>query len=76
VPRGDRGGQRRGGLGLGSEDLGAGPERLDRAGDADRQPAAAVRDDHRVRVRQVVEDLQADRAVARHHRLVLDRMHE
>jgi cysteine desulfurase family protein (TIGR01976 family) len=76
VPGGHRRGQRRGGLGLGGEDLGVRPQRLDRAGDADRQPAAAVRDHHRVRVGQVVEDLQADRAVAGHHRRVLHRVHE
>ena len=43
----------------------------DRAGDPDRQPAAAVGDHDRVGVGQVLEDLQADRAVAGHHRRVL-----
>ena len=46
------------------------PQRLDRARDPDAQPAAAERDDHGVDVGQVLEDLEADRAVAGHHALV------
>jgi hypothetical protein len=53
-------------------------QRLDRAGDSGRQAAAAVRDHDRVRVRvrQIFEDLQADRPVARHNPGVPDPVHE
>jgi hypothetical protein len=64
MPGVQRSGQRgRGlGLGLGGHDPRLRAQRLDRAGDAGRQ-AAAVRDYDRVRVRQIFEDLQADRPV-------------
>ena len=50
VPGGERRGHRGGGVRLGRDDLRAGPERLDGAGDAGGQPASAVRDHDRVRV--------------------------
>jgi len=76
VPGGERRGQRRGRVGFGRDDPRAGPQRLDRAGDARGQPAAAVGDHDRVRVGQVLEYLQPDRAVAGHHPGILDRVHE
>ena len=76
MPGGERRGHRGGGVRLGRDDLRAGPERLDRAGDSGGQPAAAVRDHDRIRVGQVLQYLQPDCAVAGHHRRVLDRVHE
>ncbi len=40
------------------------------------RPAAPERDDDGVDVGEVLENLEPDRSVARHHRLVLDRVHE
>ena len=50
--------------------------RLDGARDPDGEPAAAPGDEDGVHVGQVLEDLDADRAVAGHHVFVLDRMQE
>ena len=67
LPRGERGRERRRGLDLAGEDRRARRALAHRGGDAAREPAAAVRDEDRVDVRQVLEDLEADRAVARDH---------
>ena len=72
----ERGRERRAGLRLDREDLRLGPQRLDGARDAGSQAAAAVGDHDRVRVGQVLEHLEPDRAVPGHDLLVLDRMDE
>src|SRR5581483_4749541 len=51
-------------------------ELLERARHPRHEPASAEGDDHRIHIGQVLEDLEADRAVARHHRLVLHRVDE
>ena len=53
----------RGELRLDPDDPGVGHERLDGDRDAARQPAAADRDEDRGDVRQVLDDLEADRAL-------------
>ena len=58
----------RAGLGLDGIEAHVGSLRLDGARDPGEQAAAAVRHDHRVEIGQVLEQLEPDRAVARHHR--------
>jgi hypothetical protein len=69
-------GHRRRGLRLGRVDADARPELLDGARDPADQATGAVGDDHRVDVREVIDQLEADRPVPGHHALVLDRVHE
>ena len=49
---------------------------LDRERDARAEPSAADRHDHRLDVVELVDELEADRALARDHDLVLERVHE
>ena len=76
LARRERGSHRRAGLRLDRVDLRLGPQRRERAGDPGEETAAAPRDEHRVGIGKLLEDLEADRAVAGHHPLVLDGVHE
>ena len=59
-------------LGLHADDAGARPERLDRGRDPACEPAATDRDEDRGHVRQVLDDLEADRALAGDDPVVVD----
>ena len=76
LARREGGGQRRGGVDLGREDPRGLVKLPDAARDPRGEPAAAPRDQHDVRVGQVVEDLERDRAVPRHHGLVFHGVEE
>ena len=67
---------RRAGLDLDADDAHLGPRLLDDAGDPADQPAAAEGDDHRGEVRDVLEQLQAQRRLAGDHVRVVERMDE
>ena len=54
----------------------AGPQRTQRDRDSRRQPAAADRQDEGLDVRQLLGELEPDRALARDHGGVLERVHE
>ena len=51
-------------------------QRLDDRADACEQAAAADRDDHGVEVGRLLDDLEAHRALSRHHVRVVERMDE
>ena len=53
-----------------------GPQRAHRDRDAGGEPAAADRDEQRLRVRQLLGELEPDRALAGDHALVLERVDE
>src|SRR5438876_2099456 len=72
----ERGRQGRGGRRFACVDPSPRSFRLDRRRNARAQPTAAERDDDRVGIGQVLEDLQPDRAVPRHHRRIRERMDE
>ena len=66
--------QRSGGLDLGCIDPGLGLERANGGRDAAAQPSAAEGHDDRVNLRQVFNDLQADRSIAGDNRRITDGM--
>ena len=65
---------RRAGRGLDADDLDPRAQRLDRDRDAGDEPAASDRHQHRLQVGLLLEQLERDRALARDHRLVVERM--
>ena len=76
-PAGGQGvGERRGALGLHGDDPDVGTAGLDRGRDPAEQPPAPGADDDGGDVRALVEDLQADRALAGDHVGVLERVDE
>ena len=64
------------GFGLADVDLHLRPQRVQCARDPGRQPAATPRDEHGVDVVELLDELEPDRAVARHDRRILHRVHE
>jgi hypothetical protein len=64
--------QRQSGIGLDGEDPAAGTAAPDRLGDAASEAAAADRDQHRLDVGQVLDDLLADRRGAGNHLALAD----
>jgi hypothetical protein len=72
VTRLERGGERCGGRDLGREHLAGWGERADGGSDTAREPSASVRRDDGVGVAQVLEDLERDCPVARHHGVVAE----
>src|SRR5262245_37878184 len=71
----ERGRERGGGSDLGREDLAHRRERADRGRDPTGEPAASVRRDDRVDLGQVLEDLERDRAISGHDRVVAEGVH-
>src|SRR5438309_5989141 len=71
-----RGGQRRAGLRFHRVDAHPRLERAKRGGDAARQPTASPGNQDGVDLRQVLEQLETDGAVARHHAIVIEGMYE
>ena len=61
---------------LHADDLHLGPQRPQRETDARREAAAADRNDDRLDLGQLLDELEADRPLARDHHRVLERMHE
>ena len=72
----ERGGQRCRGLRLACIDPSPRTFCLDRGRNPRAQPAASERDHDGIDVRQVLEDLQSDCPVPRHHRRIGERMNE
>jgi hypothetical protein len=70
------GARRRPALGVDGVDPHVRPQLLDRAGDPDREAAAAVGHEHRLQVGEVLDELEPDRPVPGHHALVLDGVDE
>ncbi len=73
---GESRGERRARLGLHGVDAGRRLHRCERARDPGEEAAAAPGHEHDVGVGRVLGELEADRAVPRHHPLVLHRVHE
>ena len=76
LPCSQRGREGRAGGDLHADDLDLRPRRLDRDRDARGQPAAADRHDQLREVGHVLEQLEAERALAGHDVRVVERMHE
>ena len=71
----ERGSERSGRRHFGREDLAGRRDRAQRRGDSAREPASAVGRDDRVDVGQVLDDLEPDRAVPGHDRVVAEGVH-